>query len=514
MAHSESTAHERKPNRLSLENSPYLLQHASNPVDWYPWCEEAFEKARNENKIIFLSVGYSTCHWCHVMEKESFESESVAEIMNRNFVNIKVDREERPDIDKVYMSFIHASTGSGGWPMSVFLTPSLEPITGGTYFPPEDKWGRPGFKTILRTISEHWNSDSESVLTSGKKILTVLRKASTSVSGSKTIDFPLEDCWHKCLNQFNKSYDENFGGFSNAPKFPQPSNLNFLFHLYSRDKNSAAGKHCLEMCLNTLKCMANGGIHDHISNGFARYSTDAKWHVPHFEKMLYDQAQIVSSYCDAYLVTKDEFHSNIICDILLYVSRDLSHDLGGFYSAEDADSLPNLTSQHKKEGAFCVWEYNEVIEHLTYKINDISFADIFAYHYTVLQNGNVSPQQDPHNELENKNVLIVFGSVSQTAEHFSLTTEQISEVLEKCKQILYDARQKRPKPHLDSKIVTAWNGLMLAGFARAGFILNNSDYIERAIKAANFIRKYLYNEETKSLIRCCYKGPENNIVQK
>lgn len=501
-------------NRLALEKSPYLLQHAANPVDWFPWCEEAFEKARNENKLIFLSVGYSTCHWCHVMEKESFENESVAEIMNKYYVNIKVDREERPDVDRVYMSFIHATSGSGGWPMSLFLTPNLEPITGGTYFPPEDKWGRPGFKTILNNIAERWQKEHDMILESGKNIMAVLKKASESAIGDKTINFPFDDCWRKCLNQLNRSYEPNFGGFSHAPKFPQPCNFNFLFHLYSREKTSAAGKHCLNMCLHTLKCMAKGGIHDHVANGFARYSTDTKWHVPHFEKMLYDQGQIVGSYCDAYVTSKESFYVDIIRDILLYVTRDLSHETGGFYSAEDADSLPTFESTHKKEGAFCVWEYEEIQNILRDKIDNVTYADIFCHHYNIKKGGNVSSQQDPHNELTNKNVLIVFGSINDTAEFFSISSEKVEEVLLKCRNILFDIRLERPKPHLDSKILTAWNGLMITGFAKASFVLNDDIYLNRAVLAAKFIKNYLYDESTKSLSRCCYRGDENQIVQK
>lgn len=348
----------------------------------------------------------------------------------------------------------------------------------------------------------------------GKNILAVLKKASENIIGDKTINFPHEDCWRRCLNQLNRSYEQIYGGFSSAPKFPQPSNFNYLFHMYSREKKSAAGKHCLNMCLHTLKCMANGGIHDHISNGFARYSTDTKWHVPHFEKMLYDQGQIVCSYCDAYVVTKDKFYEDIIHDILLYVNRDLSHETGGFYSAEDADSYPTKDSTHKKEGAFCVWELNEIKEHLTETINDIPYSTIFSHHFNVKPDGNVSPQQDPHNELTNKNVLIVFGNISETAEFFKISVDQTKEVLEKCRKILFDVRQKRPRPHLDSKILTAWNGLMISGFAKAGFVLNNQNYTDRAISAANFIKKYLYNEENKSLSRCCYRGDDNRILQK
>lgn len=447
------------------------------------------------------------------MEKESFENESVAEIMNRYYVNVKVDREERPDVDRMYMTFIHATSGSGGWPMSVFLTPGLQPVTGGTYFPPEDRWGRPGFKTILRSVAEQWNADSASILSAADQILAVLKRATAPTVAPDT-DLSVEHCSTKCITQFMKRYDDAYGGFSRAPKFPQPSILNFLFHMYTRDRQSEKNKQCLDMCLHTLRCMANGGIHDHIGNGFARYSTDAKWHVPHFEKMLYDQAQIVSSYCDAYLATKDEFYAEMIRDVLTYVERDLSHELGGFYSAEDADSLPEPTSKHKQEGAFCVWQYDEIQQLLTDNINDVSYADVFSHHYNVLPEGNVSPQQDPHGELLNKNVLIVFGSLEETAQHFNLSVDKIREILAQCRTILSDARSHRPRPHLDSKMVTGWNGLMLAAFARAGFILDHAPFVERAIKAANFIKDHLYDEQSNMLKRCCYSGPNNTIVHK
>lgn len=324
------------------------------------------------------------------------------------------------------------------------------------------------------------------------------------------IEVPSERSIQKCVQQLVRSYDIHFGGFSRAPKFPQPSNFNFLFHLYAKDKNSEQGSAVLEMCLNTLQKMAYGGIHDHVNCGFARYSVDNKWHVPHFEKMLYDQAQLVVSYCDAYVVKKDVFYADIVKDILKYVSRDLSHPLGGFYGAEDADSYPYEGAKHKQEGAFCVWEYDEINN----LISDSTHAEIFCYHYSVKPEGNLEPSQDPHKEFHNKNVLAVFGFYEQTAVKFSISVEELKEILESCHKILYDERQKRPKPHVDTKIVTSWNGLMISGFAKAGFVFKDQTYINRAILAANFIKKYLYDEEEKSLIRCCYRGDEGNITQK
>ncbi|KAL1497720.1 hypothetical protein ABEB36_008631 [Hypothenemus hampei] len=514
---SETTSSkEKKLNRLALEKSPYLLQHATNPVDWYPWGEDAFKAAKAENKLIFLSVGYSTCHWCHVMEKESFENEEVAAIMNEHFINVKVDREERPDVDRMYMSFIQATTGSGGWPMSVFLTPTLEPLAGGTYFPLESKgFGVPSFPKLLLNIAKEWRNNREALIKSGKFSLEALQEIKDSkVHSTDKSQVVGEEAWQKCALQLSRSYEADYGGFSMAPKFPQPSNFDFLFHLYAKEKGTERGLQCLEMCLHTLKKMAYGGIHDHVNKGFARYSVDEKWHVPHFEKMLYDQAQLAVSYCDAFVVTKDKFYSDIVDDILTYVSRDLSHELGGFYGAQDADSYPSYGATHKMEGAFCVWEYNEIKNLLDQETNPtgIKYCDVIIHHYNVKETGNVNPAQDPHKELKNKNVLGCFGSFELTARKFNISVELLKDILEKSHQILYEERQKRPKPDTDTKIVTSWNGLMISGFAKAGFVLKNQFYINRAILAANFIKKFLYNEENKTLLRCCYRGDEGQIV--
>jgi uncharacterized protein YyaL (SSP411 family) len=512
---STSTVHSVKTNRLALEKSPYLLQHATNPVDWYPWGQEAFDRAKKENKLIFLSVGYSTCHWCHVMEKESFENEEVAKIMNQHFVNIKVDREERPDVDKLYMAFVQASVGGGGWPMSVFLTPILEPLAGGTYFPPDDKYGRPGFKSVLKSIAEQWRTKQTVIANSGRYSLEVLRKVSQrEISSKQGINVPGDEVWKKCLLQLSHSYEDDFGGFSAQPKFPQPSNFNFLFHMYARDMDSEQGFRCLQMCLHTLRKMAYGGIHDHVNCGFARYSVDDRWHVPHFEKMLYDQGQLAVSYADAYVVTKDEFFADVLRDILLYVSRDLGHSLGGFYGAEDADSYPFEGAPHKLEGAFCVWEYDEICNLLgDDKTKDVSHRDLFIHHYNVKEGGNVNPAQDPHHELKKKNVLVCFGSFEDTSTKFGVDIPTVKEILQKCHEVLYAERQKRPKPHVDTKIVTSWNGLMISGYAKAGFVLKDQEYINKAILAATFIKKFLYSEEEKTLLRCCYRGEEGKIVQ-
>ncbi|CAB3381176.1 Hypothetical predicted protein [Cloeon dipterum] len=474
-----ATGPTKKMNRLAKEKSPYLLQHATNPVDWYPWGEEAFEEARKQDKLIFLSVGYSTCHWCHVMEHESFENEEIAHIMNDNFINIKVDREERPDVDRVYMTFVQASSGRGGWPMSVFLTPDLVPVAGGTYFPPNDTFGRPGFKTVLTSLSNQWREKRESFLES---------EEISSVS------------WKTCLKQLSSGFEDQYGGFSQAPKFPQPSNFNFLFHVFSRGPSSPEGTSALSMSLHTLRMMAKGGIHDHISQGFARYSTDERWHVPHFEKMLYDQAQLLVSYSQAYVASKDEFFRDIIYDIFTYVCRDLSHSSGGFFSAEDADSLPGFDSPKKREGAFCVWTHEEVESLLGSRfVKDGSAVTLFelaCHHYDIRMNGNVNPNQDPHDELKNQNVLIVNGSEEETAEN-----------------VLHESRQNRPRPHLDDKMVAAWNGLMLSGLSKAFEATGDASILDRAIRAADFLEDHMYNKETGSLLRCCYQGEKGALSQ-
>ncbi|XP_049868902.1 spermatogenesis-associated protein 20 isoform X2 [Pectinophora gossypiella] len=500
-------------NQLISEKSPYLLQHAHNPVQWYPWCQEAIDKAKQENKLIFLSVGYSTCHWCHVMEKECFENEDVAKIMNEHYINIKVDREERPDIDRVYMLFIMATSGGGGWPMSVFITPDLRPVTGGTYFPPEDRWGRPGFKTILLSLAKKWKENHAQFVEASVNILEALQKI-TLVDPETSASVPGQATWEKCVRRYMSIYEPEFGGFGTAPKFPQASIFNFLFHYYARDKSHPEGKKCLEMCLHTLTKIAMGGIHDHVSSGFARYSVDNEWHVPHFEKMLYDQAQLTVAYTDAFLASKDEFYADVVRDIIKYVNRDLRHESGGYYSAEDADSYPTFGAPHKKEGAFCVWEYNEIKSLIgDKKIKSTPYLDIFCEYFHVEEDGNISPESDPHEELTNKNVLIIYDSKEDVAKKFDLTLEEFDKVISECTEILYQARQKRPRPHLDSKMICSWNGLMIAGLARAGQGLGDKDYVEDAIKTANFVKEHLYDASAKTLLHSCYRGDDGAIAQ-
>jgi uncharacterized protein YyaL (SSP411 family) len=492
-------------NRLAHEKSPYLLQHAHNPVDWYSWGEEAFAKARRENKAIFLSVGYSTCHWCHVMAHESFENEEVAAIMNREFVNIKVDREERPDVDRVYMTFVQATTGSGGWPMSVWLTPDLKPFVGGTYFPPEERYGQPAFNKVLERIATAWKEDHDKIVEQGNKIVEALRESQSAAPGEGKIEGSVADAAYR---QIDRSYDPKEGGFGNAPKFPRPVTLNFLTRFYARDPKTDTGKHALDMALFTLRKMAAGGMHDHIGGGFHRYSVDRYWHVPHFEKMLYDQAQLAVAYLDAFQITKDNQYESVARDILDYVARDMTSKEGGFFSAEDADSPVVGVDDpgHKKtaEGAFYVWTKKEIDDALR------DSAEIFDFHYGVQAHGNAPEGSDPHDEFRGKNILIERHTIAETARHFKKSEAEIAKVLAQSRQKLFAIRAQRPRPHLDDKIIAAWNGLMISAFARAAQVLDDSRYLEVATRAANFLRSDLSDSSGKTLYRN-YRGSRSGV---
>jgi len=469
-------------NRLIREKSPYLLQHAHNPVDWYPWAEEAFARARKENKPIFLSVGYSTCHWCHVMEHESFENVQIARILNDNFVCIKVDREERPDVDRVYMTFVQATTGGGGWPMSVLLTPDLKPFFGGTYYPPER------FTALLEKIAASWKTDRDKIIASGDYAIKQLRQFSATTPSAKVE--PEKASLDKAYEQIKSTYERRYGGFGDAPKFPRPVALNFMLRYYARTGAKAA----LDMSLFTLRKMAEGGIHDHIGGGFHRYSTDTRWHVPHFEKMLYDQAQLAGTCLDAYQITHDEFYADVARHILDYVRRDMADDQGQFFSAEDADSpLPENPSAHS-EGAFYVWEDKEIVEAL-----GKAAAEMFNYYYGVEKRGNVD--NDSRGELQNKNVLIVSHTIAETAKKFGRSADEGSKILTDARQKLFAIRAKRPRPHLDDKTITGWNGLMISAFARAFQAFDDPKYLSAATKSAQFIKKKLYDAKTGKLIR-------------
>lgn len=453
-----------------------------NPVDWYPWGEEAFAKARKEIKPIFLSVGYSTCHWCHVMERESFENEDIAKLLNKYFVCIKVDREERPDIDRVYMTFVQATTGGGGWPMNVWLTPELKPFFGGTYFPPEK------LTALANTINAAWEADRDKIETSSDAVLRQLRKMSESqqsaedTTGASVID--------AAYLQFNADFDPLYGGFGSAPKFPRPATLNFFLRYYARTGTNDA----LAMSLLTLRKMAEGGIHDQIGGGFHRYSTDARWHVPHFEKMIYDQAQLACSYLEAYQITRDEIYADVVRDILTYVQRDLTGDRGQFLSAEDADSAQEGNPEKHSEGAYYVWEEDDIVKALGKET-----ADVFNYHYGVRRRGNVA--NDPHDEFLNKNVLIALHSVADTAQKFNRTTQEIGKLLSEARKNLFKVRAGRPRPHLDDKAITAWNGLMISAFARAYQVLGDTSYLTAATNSARFVESELYDAKQGTLLR-------------
>jgi uncharacterized protein YyaL (SSP411 family) len=478
-------------NRLAAEQSPYLLQHRDNPVDWYPWGEEAFARARAEDKPIFLSIGYSTCHWCHVMAHESFEDRQVAEVLNVGFVSIKVDREERPDVDRVYMTFVQATTGSGGWPMSVWLTPSLQPFYGGTYFPPTARWGRPGFVDILAELLRAWREDRDKIDASAASILGRLRAYGQSGGGGAV---PSADALVRGVAEFEAAFDRRRGGFGNAPKFPRASELLFLLREHAR----TADEPSLAMTRHTLEAMAAGGMRDHIGGGFHRYSVDAEWRVPHFEKMLYDQAQLVLAYLEAAQATGDRSYAGVAVDTLEYVRRDLTHPEGGFYSAEDADSVPpedaGAPQPHKKEGAFYVWAERELRERLG------ADAELFCQRFGVRPEGNAP--SDPQAEFTGRNLLYVAKSLGDVAAATGQTPGEAEAALARSRATLMEARAARPRPHLDDKVLTAWNGLMIAAFARAGRVVQQGEaFINDAERAAGFIERRLWNPQTRTLLR-------------
>ncbi|MCE0523174.1 MAG: thioredoxin domain-containing protein [Methylacidiphilales bacterium] len=491
------------PNRLAREKSPYLLQHARNPVDWFPWGKEAFAKARAEDKPIFLSVGYSTCHWCHVMEHESFESAAIAAFLNEHFVSIKVDREERPDVDQVYMTFVQATTGHGGWPMSVWLTPELRPFTGGTYFPPTDVPGRPGFITVLRRIAELWKSDRKQIEDKAGSLLSALREAETEVIAPGADEWDSAKAVELGLNQYAQMFDSREGGFGGAPKFPRPVNLQFLLHLAAKkeptpqDADTARG-----MALFTLRKMAAGGMHDHLGGGFHRYSVDAEWHVPHFEKMLYDQAQLAQVYLAAHQISGDAVFARVARNILQYVEHDLTSPEGAFFSAEDADSLPRKDAAKKSEGAFYVWTRNEIGEVL-----GEDRVEEFCATYGVEPNGNVNTGSDPQGELEGINVLIQRLTPAGAAAHFQRSLENMEHRLSDDRSALLARRGLRPRPHLDDKVLTAWNGLMIGAFARAAQVLVEESHLLAAQRAAIFLKKNLFDSAKGELLRSYREGP-------
>ncbi len=480
----------RYTNRLIHEKSPYLLLHAHNPVDWYPWGEEAFAKARRENKPIFLSVGYYTCHWCHVMNRESYSNPEIAALLNRWFVPIKVDREERPDVDAVYMSFIEATTSSGGWPMNVFLTPDLKPFFGGTYLTPEDRYGRPGLRTILPRIAEMWSKERDQVARSANQITQELQKTITPPTGAgETLSPAVLD---KTYEQIKQGYDAKYGGFGTAPKFPRPAALEFLLRYWKRTGN----KDALDMALNTLRAMAAGGIHDQLGGSFHRYSTDIYWRVPHFEKMLYDQAQLARVYTEAYQITRDQFFADVARGVLDFVLREMRAPESGLYSALDADSQIERGKPEHGEGAFYTWKAAEILGLL-----GDQRAAIFDFTYGVREQGNVHTEQDIEGWLHGKNVLYQEHSPAETATKFGIREDDVRRMLEESRAKLFAARGLRPHPPVDTKVITSWNGLMISALARASQVFGDPRYLKVAEDAANFLRQRLYDPATGRLKR-------------
>jgi uncharacterized protein YyaL (SSP411 family) len=473
------------PNRLAREKSPYLLQHQFNPVDWYAWGEDAFQAARKLDRPIFLSIGYSTCHWCHVMERESFENPEVAKCLNEHFISIKVDREERPDVDKIYMMFVQSTTGQGGWPLSAFLTPDLKPFFGGTYFPPNNQHGRPGFLHMLQQIDQLWNTRREEIAASAAEMHSRLELA-TSGDAQTPIsnELSVEVLRHAGVT-FKQTYDPRHGGFGGAPKFPQPSQPQFLLRYAKRFHDDEASR----MVLHSCDRMAAGGIHDQLGGGFSRYSVDAEWLVPHFEKMLYDNAQLAQLYLDAYLVSGAPRHAEVVRDILEYVLRDMTHPEGGFYSAEDADSEGH-------EGKFYCWTRDELSRLLT-----PDEFNIAANFFGITDRGNFVDHSHPQ-PLANQNVLSIVDPSLGPGD---------AELLTSAKTKMFTARSQRVRPHLDDKVLASWNGLMLGAMARASVVLGERRYREAAEKNIAFLRTGLWDSRSKTLYHRWRDGERDSV---
>ncbi len=483
----------RVPNRLISEKSPYLQQHAFNPVDWYPWGEEAFARAREEDRPIFLSVGYSTCHWCHVMEKESFENEEIAALLNRYFVPIKVDREERPDVDRIYMSALQAMGQDGGWPMSMFLTPDRRPFWGGTYFPPVSRHGRSAFPDILKKVHSIWISEREKVLDSAERLTAFLRE---SVGGGSAAERVPEEAIGKCYDQLLGTFDEEFGGFGGGAKFPRPAVFRFLLR-YARRFPSSQARGMVE---KTLAAMATGGIYDHAGGGFHRYAVDREWRVPHFEKMLYDQAQLVAAYLEAFQLTRNPLYERIVRETCDYVLRDLTHPDGGFYSAEDADSPFPGGGGKSVEGAFYVWTKREIEEAVG------GDSELFCFAHGIRAEGNAP--FDPEGVFEGRNILYLPQPTEVTATRFRLTVAECELLLRDLRKRLLLARELRPRPLRDDKVLASWNGLMIGAMAAAGAVLGEERYVEGARRACGFVLSRLYDPWRHRLLRR-YKDGES-----
>ena len=556
MTSSTAPSDQQYTNALIHEQSPYLLQHAHNPVHWLPWGEEAFTLAKQRDVPIILSVGYSTCHWCHVMERESFENKEIADIMNASFVSVKVDKEERPDVDKLYMTYVQATQGGGGWPMTCFLTPDLDPFFAGTYFPPTDAYGRPGFKTVLNRIAEVWSQRKEEIKTSSAEAMLQLADAlapsSHSDTGSAGADLTVPTAQYatyitNCADALQRRFDSKLGGFGGAPKFPRPSELLLVFTAYLHHLKASSGssgsistdaRAMLHMATFTLERMAAGGMRDQLGGGFHRYSVDEYWHVPHFEIMLYDQPQLVHAYLTAFSITRDVYkYASPVRGVLDYLLRGLRHPEGGFYAAEDADSVDPKDGK-KKEGEFYVWTEEDIDAVLA--PTSAQAAAAFKRYYGVQKQGNAtrSPRSDPHGEFQGKNILYVAQPTTAAAPDTTidrtrnssqggedLSVGQVEEVLAMCREKLFSARKaQKPRPHRDEKVVVAWNGMAIGALAVAGRTLASEDppidqpcfpvegrdpkeYIKAGRQAAEFIKARCYNGETKQLCRSFLSSP-------
>jgi len=499
-------------NRLANEKSPYLLQHAGNPVDWFPWGPEALAQARAEQKPIFLSIGYSTCHWCHVMAHESFADPAVAAQLNEDFIAVKVDREERPDLDRVYMTYVQSLTGHGGWPLSVWLTPELKPFYGGTYFPPEDRHGRAGFPSILTAIARGWRDEREKLVAEGERAVAALRAhAAPAAPAAEDALAAAGEAFGQGFGYFEQAFDPERGGFGGPPKFPRAGNLAFLFRCAAMEGvASETGGLAVRMAAQTLRQMARGGIHDHVGGGFHRYAVDEDWFVPHFEKMLYDQAQIAMNALEAWQATGDERQAWLARDILDYVLRDLAHPAGGFYSAEDADSATGEWTDSgqaaQAEGAFYVWEEAELARVLG------TDAPLFCSHFGVRPEGNVPAARDPQHEFTGKNILAAARPLGETAQLFQLGAQDASDRIVAGLERLRAVRARRPRPLRDEKILAAWNGLMISALARAAAVPaaaladRREAYLAAAVGAAEFVRRELGDETRGVLFRAWLDG--------
>ena len=522
------------PNALAHAKSPYLRQHAGNPVDWLEWGEAAFARARAEDKPILLSIGYSTCHWCHVMARESFENAAIAAQLNRDFVPVKLDREERPDVDRVYMTYVQARTGHGGWPLNVFLTPDLKPFFGGTYFPPEDRDGRRGFPSLLGAVAEAWREKRSALAAEAERVLASLQEhyknraaavadsggpgsvpAGDPVAGTSASAQPLHeaagDAFERGFMHLYESFDADKGGFGGAPKFPRAGNLDFLLRVASLQGGGATetGREALKMTAHTLRRMIEGGLHDHLGGGFHRYSVDDAWFVPHFEKMLYDQAQIARNLLEARRATGDERLAWAARGIFDYLLRDLAHPAGGFYSAEDADSdrAPEEGGGHA-EGAFYVWTRAELD-----RVLPPADAALVCAHFGVEADGNVPAELDPHGEFTGRNILKQRRPFAETAAALGFETEAAADRLGAALERLRAVRTGRPRPHLDDKILAAWNGLALSALARAAvspaacLADKRPFYLEAALGCARFIERELFDPARGVLLRSWREGP-------